>query len=180
MTEKNELENKKRGRGKPRIINSPEELYSFFEMYVAETKGNPTKVQDYVGKDGTMVYRERERPLILDGFFVFMAKLRGDISNYIYQDLPNFENYIEIVARIRREIRVDQINGGMTGIYPQQITARLNNIHDTIKQETTLHQNFKILNIDPIEAEIRSIDAKEVKQIEDRESDKDHESDKDK
>ena len=45
--------------GRPPIWNTPEELWEAFEKYRAENKANPYRVQDYVGKDGVMVYRDK-------------------------------------------------------------------------------------------------------------------------
>jgi hypothetical protein len=41
-----------------------------------------------------------------------------------------------IVTRIREEWQADQIEGGMVGIYNQQLTAKLNGLID--KQETKI------------------------------------------
>ena len=46
-----------------------------------------------------------------------------------------YKRFSTIVTRIRKEVRNDQIGGGMAGIYNPSITARLNNLVE--KKEIT-------------------------------------------
>jgi hypothetical protein len=59
---------------KHKYIETPEKMWELFEAYKYATKNNPFLVQDYVGKDGEMVYRERERPLTFEGFKNYVTK----------------------------------------------------------------------------------------------------------
>jgi hypothetical protein len=47
-----------------------------------------------------------------------------------------YEQFLPICSYIKREIRTDQINGGMVGQYNASITQRLNGL--TEKTETTV------------------------------------------
>jgi hypothetical protein len=54
--------------GKRKYIETPNKMWEYFQAYKKEVKDSPILVQDYVGKDGTAVYRQKEKPLTLDGF----------------------------------------------------------------------------------------------------------------
>lgn len=98
-------------------------------------------MQDYVGKDGTAVYRQKEKPLTLDGFECWCANndIIEDLSQYFANTEQRYADYQTICSRIRKEIRNDQISGGMAGIYNPSITQRLNNLveHQEVKANIT-------------------------------------------
>jgi hypothetical protein len=124
--------------GKRKYIETPEKLLEYFEEYKKETKNNPIQVQDYVGKDAEMVYRTKERPLTIDGFEVWLFKkgIISDLSNYFANSDNKYYEYSTICSHIRKEVRSDQIEGGMAGIYNPSITQRLNNLVE--RQENTI------------------------------------------
>lgn len=121
--------------GRPKAVHSPKQLWDWFQAYVKAIKANPIKVKDWVGKDGDQVYREKERPLTMEGFENYVADVGGplDLKDYFANSDNSYADFSPITARIRREIRGDQIEGGMAGIYNPNITARLNGLAD--KQE---------------------------------------------
>jgi hypothetical protein len=135
--------------GRPRKLESPAKLWGFFEHYKAATKANPFKVQDYVGKDGGMVYREKERCLTLEGFDCYLSdkEIISSIEDYDRNYRGAFPEYADVCARIRREIRCDQIEGGMAGVYSTSITQRLNNLKESSEVTTT---SVQVLSIDPL------------------------------
>ncbi|NBN88589.1 MAG: hypothetical protein EBV32_05840, partial [Proteobacteria bacterium] len=59
----------------------------------------------------------------------------GDLSHYFANTNGRYKRFLTIVTRIRKEVRNDQIGGGMAGIYNPSITARLNNLVE--KKEIT-------------------------------------------
>jgi hypothetical protein len=124
--------------GKRKYIETPEKLLEYFEEYKKETKSNPIQVQDYVGKDAEMVYRTKERPLTIDGFEVWLFKkeIIGDLSHYFANTNGKYDEFLTICSHIRKEVRSDQIEGGMAGIYNPSITQRLNNLVE--RQENTI------------------------------------------
>jgi len=126
--------------GKNKYIETPEKMWEYFEAYRKEVKSKPIKVQDYVGKDAEMVYREKERPLTIEGFECWCADndIISDLSNYFANYNNNYSEYLTICSRIRKAVRNDQIEGGMAGIYNPSITQRLNGLVD--KQETTIRE----------------------------------------
>ena len=129
---------------KEKYIETPEKLWELFEKYKQEVKSNPTIVKDWVGKDAEPVYREKERPLTMVGFECFVMNntkiTYPDLTDYFENKDERYSNYIPISSRIRAEITNDQINGGMTMIYSQNLTARLNNLSDNTKNTIVTEQ----------------------------------------
>jgi hypothetical protein len=126
--------------GKHKYIETPEKMWELFEQYKAQTKSNPILVQDFVGKDGDEVYRRKERPLTVDGFecWCYDNDIISDLSHY-FMNLDNrYNDYVGICSRIRKAVRNDQIEGGMSGIYNPSITQRLNGLTD--KSEMTVKE----------------------------------------
>lgn len=115
---------------KEKLIETPERMLELFEAYKKEVKGNPFEVKDWVGKDGDEVKREKEKPLTMEGFecHVFNQGLNGELSHYFSNKDNRYAEYVAICSRIRKEIRRDQIEGGMASIYNPSITQRLNGL----------------------------------------------------
>jgi hypothetical protein len=116
--------------GKKKYIETPELLWDYFLQYRKHVKGNPIIVKDWVGKDATDVYREKEKPLTIDGFecWCYDQEIISDLSNYFANSDNKYSEYSTICSRIRKAVRTDQIEGGMAGIYNPSITQRLNNL----------------------------------------------------
>lgn len=132
---------------KDKLIETPEELFELFTQYLDSIKANPKLVQDFVGKDASEVERKKERPLTMEGFENFVAGIDGmprELDMYFANRDNRYSEYVSICSHIRRLIRQDQIEGGMTGIYNPSITQRLNNLVE--KVDTT--SEIKIDSID--------------------------------
>jgi hypothetical protein len=116
--------------GKHKYIETPEKMWELFEQYKAYTKSRPILVQDFVGKDGDEVNRKKERPLTIDGFecWCYDNDIISDLSNYFANSDNKYSEYSTICTRIRKAVRTDQIEGGMSGIYNPSITQRLNGL----------------------------------------------------
>lgn len=123
------------GPGHSKYIETPEKMWEYFEEYKRDTKSTPIFVQDFVGKDGDEVNRTKERPLTMEGFEVWLNrnKIITDPSDY-FEGKEGYEAYLPICRAIKREIRADQIEGGMAGIYNPSITQRLNGLVDKTEQ----------------------------------------------
>lgn len=127
--------------GRPKAIESPEELAELFEGYKKEVKGNPFRIKDWVGKDATQIEREREKPLIMEGFEVYVSKKTGkiqDLDQYFANSNGNYSEFSSICREIKNEIRTDQISGGMANLYNASLTARVAGLVD--KTETTIKE----------------------------------------
>ncbi len=116
--------------GRNKYIESPEKLKEYFLAYQKETKSNPFIVKDWVGKDATDVFREKERPFTIEGFECWLADndIIEDLGDYLKNKDNRYEEYAPICSYIKKYTRKDQIEGGMAGIYNPSITQRLNNL----------------------------------------------------
>lgn len=124
--------------GRPPKIKDPEHLYQLFKEYKKEVKSSPFLVKDWVGKDADEVYREKEKPLTFEGFecYVWDVGVSKGIDHIFANQGGRYKRFLSICSRIKKEIRQDQIAGGMAGLYNPSITQRLNNLVD--KVETTV------------------------------------------
>jgi len=124
------MEKKKNKVGRPKAIESPEVMYQLFQEYCEHTKANPIKVKDWVGGMAKPVVREKEVPLTMEGFEIygFRQGYVVGLDQYFANREERYEDFVSICTRIRKEIRDDQIRGGMAGIYNPSITQRLNNL----------------------------------------------------
>jgi hypothetical protein len=122
--------------GRPPKIESPEMLYELFQQYKKEVKNTPILVHDFVGKDASEVRREKEKPLTFEGFecFVWDKGISKGIDHIFSNQGGRYKRFLSICSRIKKEIRADQIQGGMAGIYNPSITQRLNNLVDKVEQ----------------------------------------------
>lgn len=136
--------------GRPKAIPTPEDFWGRFVEYREHTKSNPIKVLDFVGKDGISVHREKERPLTIEGFENYLEDVYGigAVQQYLENRGGRYTEFVSIVNRVRKIIRQDQIEGGMAGIYQQNLTARIQGLSDKVEQE--VQQNIKLLNVDPL------------------------------
>jgi hypothetical protein len=125
-------------------IETPEKMWELFLAYKDEVKSNPITVKDWVGKDANPVFREKERPLSIDGFecWCYDNGIINDLSNYFANSDNRYSDYSTICQRIRKAVRNDQIEGGMAGIYNPSITQRLNNLVE--KTETELKGSLSV------------------------------------
>jgi len=103
--------------------------------YKTKTKNNPITFKDWVGGMGKMVIREKERPLTLDGFYIFGWENGITLDHYFKNTDNAYADFCPICSHIRLEIRNDQIGGGMAGIYNPSITQRLNNLVEKTQTE---------------------------------------------
>lgn len=128
--------------GKKKYIETPDLLWEYFLAYKKEVKSKPIMVQDYVGKDAEMVYREKEKPLTIDGFecWCYDNGIISDLSNYFANSDNKYSDYSTICSRIRKAVRTDQIEGGMAGIYNPSITQRLNNLVERSETNVKMEQ----------------------------------------
>lgn len=135
--------------GISKYIESPEKMWELFCAYRESAKSKPILVQDFVGKDGQEVKRERERPLTLEGFenYCFENKIINDLGDYFSNNDKRYTEFATICRAIKRIIREDQISGGMAGIYNPSITQRLNGLVEKTDAKTEGIQKITIERI---------------------------------
>lgn len=130
--------------GKNKYIETPDKMLELFKEYKKELKADPIIIKDWVGKDADKVHREKEKPLTLEGFEIFVADkgLNTELSHYFSNKDERYTDYVAVCSRIRKEIRNDQILGGMVGIYNSSITQRLNGLVDKSENKTTITEFY--------------------------------------
>jgi hypothetical protein len=79
--------------------------------------------------------------LTIEGFENYLEDLEiiSHLSDYFANTNNNYSDYSTICSRIKRNVKQDQIEGGMAGIYNPSITQRLNNLVEKqeVKHEVT-------------------------------------------
>ena len=114
--------------GRPRNLDSPEQLKELFDKYKSEVKANPRIKSVFGGKEFEERAEPLERPLTLEGFELFCYDEVGMVEQYFKNVDKRYEEFIPICSRIRKAIRQDQIEGGMVGQFNPSITQRLNSL----------------------------------------------------
>jgi hypothetical protein len=112
---------------KPKLIETPEKLYSYFEEYKEYIKTNPRTI-DKALQSGKIAKETLRVPLTMDGFEVFCYQKGFTVEHYFRNSNDSYGEYCTICSLIKKEIRADQIEGGMVGQYNPSITQRLNNL----------------------------------------------------
>jgi hypothetical protein len=125
----------KRPVGRPKNIESPEQLWLLFRQYMKWAKENPRTKQDFVGKDGNEIERMLERPLTWVGFEVYCLErmIISDLGDYERNKENRYAEFATIVRAIKRYIEQDQFEGAAVGLYKENIIARKLGLAD--KQE---------------------------------------------
>ena len=117
--------------GRPRNIESPDELWKIFQEYVADSKQKEKewlKIQ-YVGKEGEKREDALKLPLTIEGFKRYCWDVEvGCIDHYLKNTNNEYAEYCHICSRIKNSIRENQILGGMLGVFNPSITQRLNSL----------------------------------------------------
>lgn len=126
--------------GKHKYIESPEKMYELFTDYKLWVEDNPILVEDYVGKDAERVFRRKNRPLTFEGFCNYLEdnSIIANPIHYFINYEGRYEDYVSICSRIKREIRTNQIEGGMVGIFNPSITQRLNGLTEKSEVEASV------------------------------------------
>jgi len=124
-------------RGVHKKIESPDKMEQLFEEYKKATKDNPFIIEDWVGGLGKSVKRKKERPLTMAGFEVYLSKqgIIESLKDYMSNKDNRYDEFAPICSCVLLEIRQDQIEGGMAGMYNASITQRIQSLTD--KVETT-------------------------------------------
>ena len=122
-------------KGRPKKIQDPKQLEEIFKAYKTYTKTNPRFKYHLNQRTGDMVGEPLEVPLTIEGFEIYCYnKFDFTVKHYLENTNNGYEAFCTISTRIRKEIRDDQIKGGMVGQYNPSITARLNALKEQIEQ----------------------------------------------
>jgi hypothetical protein len=108
-----------------------------FKAYKSHVKENPRYKYVMNQRSGDMIAEPLECPLTLEGFEIYVLNKFGfHVEQYFKNQDKLYQDFIPICTHIRKEIRRDQIEGGMVGQYNASITQRLNGL--TEKVESTI------------------------------------------
>jgi len=133
-----------------RIFHQPSELEKAFEEYKADLKEQAkewVKVE-FVGKDGYRQDLEQKVPMTIEGFERYCYSNYGCVNQYMDNKDGYYDDFVIICSRIKKEIRENQIIGGMLGFYNPSITQRLNHLKESVEQNIT---TTNILSFDPLD-----------------------------
>jgi hypothetical protein len=111
---------------KPKLIETPEKLMEIFEAYKAHCAANPRIKWVLSQKTAEMVPEPLRVPLTNEGFEIFCYNNYSDVHHYFDNTDGRYSEYRTICTHIKKEIRNDQITGGMVGQFNPSITQRLN------------------------------------------------------
>ena len=121
-----------------RIFKSPHELelaWKAYKDHLIEESSKWLKIQ-YVGKEGQRMTDKMKLPYTMDGFEVFCYNNYGTVEQYFKNKDGYYTDFVPICSHIKKEIRENQITGGMLGIYNPSITQRLNNLVEKVEDVT--------------------------------------------
>lgn len=144
-------------------IETPERMWELFEAYRNDIIENPILIIEQ--KKGTTILPKgltadqlkeytssiveipTKRPLTMEGYQNYLDKngVITDVTDYFENKDDRYSDYIRICKRIKREIRQDQIEGGMAGIYNPSITQRLNNLTEKTETENKGDMTIKVV-----------------------------------
>lgn len=120
-----------------RIFKSANELetaWNEYKEYLIQEASKWLKVQ-YVGKEGQRMTDELKLPYTMDGFEVFCYNNYGCVNQYFDNKEGYYNEFVTICSRIKKEIRDNQITGGLLGVFNPSITQRLNSLSENTKTE---------------------------------------------
>jgi hypothetical protein len=133
-------------KGHTKYIETPDKLWDLFVEFMEWVENNPYKVQDYVGKDGDMVYREKQRPLTWSGFekYLYLNGVISDLRSYEQNENESYTDYLPIVTRIKAICHGEMIEGASSGVYNANIAARVVGLVDKREVEQKEPRIFKL------------------------------------
>lgn len=126
--------------GKHKYIETPEKLYSIFEDYKKSLK--PREIQKATAAGVKSEFHKP--PLTMEGFEVYGYSIGVTLEHYFRNDNGSYDDYCTICLRIKKEIRRDQIEGGMVGQFNPSITQRLNGLTEKTDVTTNGKEISKI------------------------------------
>lgn len=133
-----------------RIFKAPEDLEKAWFEYKENLKeeSNQWLKVTYVGKDGERKTDPQKIPYTMEGFERFCYENYGCVNQYFDNQDNYYSDFLTICTRIRREIRENQITGGLLGFYNPSITQRLNNLVE--RNQTEVSGGLNIPNLPDI------------------------------
>lgn len=132
-----------------RIFKTPDELalaWKAYKDHLIDEAYKWLKIQ-YVGREGERVEDALKLPYTMDGFEVFCYNNYGCVNQYFDNKDRLYGDFVTICSHIRKEIRENQITGGLLGVYNPSITQRLNNLVEKTEDVTPPQPKKLIIKI---------------------------------
>ena len=138
-----------------RIFKSPDELEIAWKLYKEDLiiQAKEWQKVQYVGKDGQRMSDDLKLPYTMEGFEIFCYKNYGTVEHYFRNSHGLYEDFCSICSYIKKEIRQNQIIGGMMGVFNTSITQRLNNLVEKVEDVTPQTPKKLIIKIQKREAD---------------------------
>lgn len=132
-----------------RIFKSPNELEVAWKLYKdhLEVEAQKWLKVQYVGKEGQRMTDAYKLPYTMDGFEVFCYNNYGIVASYFDNKGGYYDDFVTICSHIKKEIRENQITGGLLGVYNPSVTQRLNNLVEKTEDVTPQQPKELIITI---------------------------------
>lgn len=120
------MEQSKNPVGRPKAIESPDELWNLFLKYVEKERRNPMYKREYVGKDGDEKDTPLQVPITFEGFECYLEDelIISDLGHYSSNKEERYTEFIPIITRIRKNCFVQNFKGASVGLFNANIIAK--------------------------------------------------------
>lgn len=140
--------------GRPRIFETPEELWIKAKEYFKYVDDNPILKSDFKGKDAEMVHYDLQRPYTWQGLYVFLGVC--NLERYKDNDV-----FVNILTHIGNIIYNQKFDGASVGIFNQAIIARDLGLIDKSESNVKVKVNqYEEMTDEQIKAEIERLNKK--------------------
>lgn len=133
---------------KHKYIETPERLWELFEEYVLHERNNPMFKREYVGRDGIEKDTPLETPITFEGFECYLSEngVIEDLGHYSQNLDGRYDEYVPIVARIRKNCFVHNFKGAAVGMFNANLISRKLGLKE--QSEQLIKQEPRIFNVD--------------------------------
>lgn len=122
----------------PRNLDSPEELWGYFEEY---RKQLPTIEVPVSHVKLGVVHLPIKAPMTMEGFKCYLWDIGvGEIKRYIDNTDGKFNNYVPIITRIKETIFNNNLSKAAAGMYKENLIARQLGMADKNQTHITTEQ----------------------------------------
>jgi hypothetical protein len=153
-----------RKRGRPKNLDSPEELWDLACEYFQRQDGSPWNRTDYRGKDAEAVSIPTAAPYLWSGFEDFLYEKKGITTLKDYRTASRnpdyrdgaYANFAEVVTRVDSIMVSQKISGALVGAYNSNLVARLEGLADKTEEVgVTKTERPKFVFINKTETKIK-------------------------
>lgn len=137
--------------GRPRNLESPEQLWELACDYFKRCDETPWEKKDYKGKDAVEVEIPTSAPYLWSGFedFLFEQGVCSSLKDYRTasrkpkDEQGIYAEFSEVITRIDQIMLTQKVSGAMVGAYNSNLVARLEGLVDK-SEETVIVKETKV------------------------------------